>query len=160
MPKVKRHINIVVVGHVDSGKSTTTGHLIQKCGGVDKTVIDMYEKEAKKIGKGSFKFAWVMDKLKAERERGNTIDITLRRFETPKYEITVIDTPGHRDFITNMITGTSQADCAILTVSSSPDEFEAGISENGQTREHALLCYTLGVKQLIVCANKMDKTEP
>lgn len=112
------------------------------------------------MGKGSFKYAWVLDKLKAERERGITIDISLWKFETPKYEVTVIDAPGHRDFIKNMITGTSQADCGILIVAAGTNEFEAGISKNGQTREHALLAFTLGVKQLIVAINKMDKTEP
>merc|ERR1712135_103939 len=140
----KFHINIVVIGHVDSGKSTTTGHLIYKCGGIDKRVIEKFEKEAQEMGKGSFKYAWVLDKLKAERERGVTIN----------------DAPGHRDFIKNMITGTSQADCAVLIIAASTGEFEAGISKNGQTREHALLAYTLGVKQMIVGINKIDNTEP
>merc|ERR1712079_412585 len=112
------------------------------------------------MGKGSFKYAWVLDKLKAERERGITIDIALWKFETPKYYVTIIDAPGHRDFIKNMITGTSQADCGVLIIAAGTDEFEAGISKNGQTREHALLSYTLGVKQLIVACNKMDSTEP
>merc|ERR1711950_73173 len=106
------------------------------------------------------KYAWVLDKLKAERERGITIDIALWKFETPKYYVTIIDAPGHRDFIKNMITGTSQADCGVLIIASGTCEFEAGISKNGQTREHALLAYTLGVKQLIVACNKMDSTEP
>merc|ERR1712134_14065 len=112
------------------------------------------------MGKGSFKYAWVLDKLKAERERGITIDIALWKFETGKYYVTIIDAPGHRDFIKNMITGTSQADCGVLIIASGTGEFEAGISKNGQTREHALLVYTLGVKQLIVGVNKMDSTEP
>jgi len=155
----KAHINVVVIGHVDSGKSTTTGHLIYKCGGIDKRTIEKFEKEAAELGKGSFKYAWVLDKLKAERERGITIDIALWKFETPKYYVTVIDAPGHRDFIKNMITGTSQADCAILIIAAGTGEFEAGISKDGQTREHALLAYTLGVKQLIVAINKMDTTQ-
>jgi elongation factor 1-alpha len=156
MPKEKKHVNIVVIGHVDAGKSTTTGHLIYKCGGIDKRTIEKFEKEAQEMGKGSFKYAWVLDKLKAERERGITIDIALWKFTTAKFEFTIIDAPGHRDFIKNMITGTSQADVALLVVSSAKGEFEAGIDEQGQTREHALLAYTLGVKQMIVIVNKMD----
>jgi elongation factor 1-alpha len=156
MGKEKQHVNLVVIGHVDSGKSTTTGHLIYKCGGIDKRVIEKFEKEAAEMGKGSFKYAWVLDKLKAERERGITIDIALWKFHTDKFEFTIIDAPGHRDFIKNMITGTSQADVAILIIASGKGEFEAGISKEGQTREHALLAYTLGVKQMIVAVNKMD----
>mmetsp|Transcript_18996 Transcript_18996/g.46672 ORF Transcript_18996/g.46672 Transcript_18996/m.46672 type:complete len:497 (-) Transcript_18996:92-1582(-) len=154
--KDKAHVSIVVIGHVDSGKSTTTGHLLYKCGGIDKRTIEKFEKESADLGKGSFKYAWVLDKLKAERERGITIDIALWKFETEKYFFTIIDAPGHRDFIKNMITGTSQADLGVLMVASPPGEFEAGISSNGQTKEHALLAYTLGVKQLIVGVNKMD----
>jgi elongation factor 1-alpha len=156
MGKEKIHINIVVIGHVDSGKSTSTGHLIYKCGGIDKRTIEKFEKEAKEMGKASFKYAWVLDKLKAERERGITIDIALWKFETKKFYFTIIDAPGHRDFIKNMITGTSQADVAILMIASPAGEFEAGYAKNGQTREHALLAFTLGVKQMIVCINKMD----
>jgi len=160
MGKEKTHVNIVVIGHVDSGKSTTTGHMIYKCGGIDKRTIEKFEKEAQDLGKGSFKYAWVLDKLKAERERGITIDIALWKFETPRYYVTIIDAPGHRDFIKNMITGTSQADCAVLVVACGTGEFEAGISKNGQTREHALLAYTLGIRQMIIACNKMDTTEP
>jgi elongation factor 1-alpha len=155
MGKEKSHINIVVIGHVDSGKSTTTGHLIYKLGGIDKRVIERFEKEAAEMNKRSFKYAWVLDKLKAERERGITIDIALWKFETTKYYCTVIDAPGHRDFIKNMITGTSQADCAVLIIDSTTGGFEAGISKDGQTREHALLAFTLGVKQMICCCNKV-----
>ena len=156
MGKEKFHTNIVDIGHVDSKKSTTTGHLIYKLGGIDKRVIERFEKEAAEMNKRSFKYAWVLDKLKAERERGITIDIALWKFETTKYYCTVIDAPGHRDFIKNMITGTSQADCAILIIDSTTGGFEAGISKDGQTREHALLAFTLGVKQMICCCNKVS----
>ncbi|KDO24362.1 elongation factor 1-alpha 1 [Saprolegnia parasitica CBS 223.65] len=138
MPKEKIHISLVVIGHVDAGKSTTTGHLIYKCGGIDKRTIEKFEKEALELGKSSFKYAWVLDNLKAERERGITIDIALWKFESPKYFFTVIDAPGHRDFIKNMIT------------------VRGRYLEGGQTREHALLAFTLGVRQMIVAINKMD----
>ncbi|KAI4964661.1 hypothetical protein ZWY2020_060026 [Hordeum vulgare] len=118
--------------------STTTGHLIYKLGGIDKRVIERFEKEAVEMDKRSFKYAWVLDKLKAERERGITIDISLWKFETTKYSCTVIDAPGHRDFIKNMITGTSQADCVVLIIDSTTGGFEAGISKDGQTRSELL----------------------
>ena len=156
MGKEKMHMNLVVIGHVDAGKSTATGHLIYKCGGIDKRTIEKFEKEAAEMGKASFKYAWVLDKLKAERERGITIDIALWKFESPKSVFTIIDAPGHRDFIKNMITGTSQADAAILVIASPVGEFEGGYSEGGQTREHALLALTLGVSQMVVAVNKMD----
>jgi elongation factor 1-alpha len=147
---------LVVIGHVDSGKSTSTGHLIYKCGGIDKRTIEKFEKEAEEMGKASFKYAWVLDKLKAERERGITIDIALWKFESAESVFTIIDAPGHRDFIKNMITGTSQADAAVLMIASDKGGFEAGFSKDGQTREHALLAQTMGVKQMICCCNKMD----
>ena len=158
MPKEKDKINLVVIGHVDSGKSTSTGHLIYKCGGIDERTIAKFEKEAAETGKASFKYAWVLDKLKAERERGITIDIALWKFQSAKRIFTIIDAPGHRDFIKNMITGTSQADAAVLMIASDVGGFEAGFSKDGQTREHALLAQTMGVKQMIVAVNKMDDT--
>jgi len=139
MGKEKDKINLVVIGHVDSGKSTSTGHLIYKCGGIDERTIQKFEKEAQEMGKSSFKYAWVLDKLKAERERGITIDIALWKFQSATRIFTIIDAPGHRDFIKNMITGTSQADAAVLMIAGDQGGFEAGFSKEGQTREHALL---------------------
>jgi len=156
MGKEKEKLNLVVIGHVDSGKSTSTGHLIYKCGGIDERTIAKFEKEANEMGKGTFKYAWVLDKLKAERERGITIDIALWKFQSSKRVFTIIDAPGHRDFIKNMITGTSQADAAVLMIASGKGEFESGFSADGQTREHALLAQTMGVKEMIVAVNKMD----
>ena len=163
MGKEKIHVNLVVIGHVDSGKSTSTGHLIYKCGGIDKRTIEKYEKEAEEMGKGSFKYAWVLDKLKAERERGITIDIALWKFESETSVFTIIDAPGHRDFIKNMITGASQADVALIMVPAG-DHFPVAIAKGnreaggvqGQNRQHARLLNLLGVKQIVIGINKMD----
>ncbi len=153
----KPHLNLIVTGHVDHGKSTTMGHFLFDMGAVDQRTIDEFAKESEKTGKGdTFKYAWVMDSLKDERERGVTIDLAFQKFETPKYFFTLIDAPGHRDFIKNMITGASEADCAVILVSAKPGETEVGTGAGGQTREHAFLLKTLGVNQVVVCINKMD----
>ena len=153
----KPHLNLIIIGHVDHGKSTMTGHLLFETGNVDEKTIAKYADESTKLGKGeTFKFAFVLDTLKEERERGVTIDLRFEKFETDKVFFTIIDAPGHRDFIKNMITGTSQADAAILVVSGKKGEFEVGVGPGGQTREHAYLARTLGVQQIAVAINKID----
>ncbi|AFD00891.1 translation elongation factor 1A (EF-1A/EF-Tu) [Methanocella conradii HZ254] len=149
MAGTKPHLNLAVIGHIDHGKSTLVGRLMFETGAVPAHIIEQYRKEAEAKGKATFEFAWVMDSLKEERERGITIDIAHRRFDTDKYYFTIVDCPGHRDFVKNMITGASQADAAILVVAA-PD----GIMQ--QTKEHVFLARTLGIGQLIVAINKMD----
>jgi elongation factor 1-alpha len=151
MAKTKTHINIVFVGHVDHGKSTTVGRLLFDSGVIDEQTMRKLKEKAQELGKGGFEFAFVMDNLKEERERGVTIDLSHKRFETDKYYFTIIDAPGHKDFIKNMITGAAQADAGVLVVSANP-----GDGVQAQTKEHVFLSKTLGVNQIIVAVNKMD----
>ncbi|MEK6874766.1 MAG: translation elongation factor EF-1 subunit alpha [Nanoarchaeota archaeon] len=149
MAKGKTHINLVFIGHVDHGKSTTVGRMLFDAGAIDEQTMRKLKEKAEELGKGGFEFAFVMDNLKEERERGVTIDLAHKKFETQKYYYTIIDAPGHKDFIKNMITGASQADCGVLVVAA-PDGVMA------QTKEHIFLAKTQGVGQLIVAINKMD----
>ncbi len=149
MAKDKIHMNLVFIGHVDHGKSTTVGRLLFDSGNIDEQAMRKLKEKAQELGKAGFEFAFAMDSLKEERERGVTIDLAHKKFVTDKYNFTIIDAPGHRDFVKNMITGASQADAAVLSVA-------ANDGVNAQTKEHVFLSKTLGVAQLIVNVNKMD----
>jgi elongation factor 1-alpha len=149
----KPHLNLVFIGHVDHGKSTTVGRILYDTESIDPHELENLRKMAEQLGKATFEFAFLMDRVKEERERGLTIDVAHQRFDTDKYYFTIIDAPGHRDFVKNMITGTSQADAAVLVVS-------AAEGVQAQTKEHIFLARTLGVNQLIVAINKMDAIRP
>ncbi len=156
MPTDKKHLNLVIIGHIDHGKSTLMGAMLIKSGAISDREARELEKLAKEYDRESWSYAYVFDRLKEERQRGITIDLAFRKFETKTKYFTIIDAPGHADFVKNMITGASQADAAILVISGKKGEMEVGIAANGQTREHAYLAQTLGVKQLVVAVNKAD----
>src|SRR6056297_3447209 len=145
----EQHQNLAIIGHVDHGKSTLVGRLLYETGSVPEHVIEQHKEEAEEKGKGGFEFAYVMDNLAEERERGVTIDIAHQEFSTDEYDFTIVDCPGHRDFVKNMITGASQADNAVLVVAA-----DDGVAP--QTREHVFLARTLGIGELIIGVNKMD----
>ena len=157
--KGKERLNMVVIGHVDAGKSTLMGHLLHLLGNVDDRLMHKYKTTSEKEGKGSFAYAWVLDASEEERKRGVTIDVAQGHLETKTKSITLLDAPGHLDFVPNMIVGAAQADVALLVVDCTPSNFESGFTSTGQTKEHALLARSLGVKEMIVVINKMDSVQ-
>ena len=149
-------INLVVIGHVDAGKSTLMGRLLCDLGHVSQKQMHRNETDSKKTGKSSFLYAWVLDETEEERCRGITMDVASARFETKNRRVQILDAPGHKDFIPNMITGAAAADTALLVIDATKGEFEAGFESGGQTREHTMLVRSLGVSTIAVVINKLD----
>uniref|UniRef100_A0A3Q2CR57 G1 to S phase transition 1, like n=1 Tax=Cyprinodon variegatus TaxID=28743 RepID=A0A3Q2CR57_CYPVA len=152
----KEHINVVFIGHVDAGKSTIGGQIMYLTGMVDKRTLEKYEREAKEKNRETWYLSWALDTNQEERDKGKTVEVGRAYFETDKKHFTILDAPGHKSFVPNMIGGASQADLAVLVISARKGEFETGFEKGGQTREHAMLAKTAGVKHLIVLVNKMD----
>ncbi|KAJ4752649.1 GTP-binding elongation factor Tu family protein [Rhynchospora pubera] len=152
----KRHLNVVFIGHVDAGKSTTGGQILFLSGQVDDRTIQKYEKEAKDKSRESWYMAYIMDTNEEERVKGKTVEVGRAHFETDNTRFTILDAPGHKSYVPNMISGASQADIGVLVISARKGEFETGYEKGGQTREHVLLAKTLGVAKLVVVINKMD----
>lgn len=152
----KDHLNIIFIGHVDAGKSTIGGHIMYLTGMVDKRTLEKYEKEAKEKNRESWYLSWALDTNQEERDKGKTVEVGRAYFETDNKHFTILDAPGHKSFVPNMIGGASQADLAVLVISARKGEFETGFERGGQTREHAMLVKTAGVKHMIIVVNKMD----
>eukprot|EP00466_Bigelowiella_natans_P012800 jgi/Bigna1/92204/estExt_fgenesh1_pm.C_60045 len=152
------HVNVVFIGHVDAGKSTLSGQLLLMTGQVDQRTIDKYEREAKEKNRESWYLAFIMDTNEEERAKGKTVEVGRAHFETEKRRYTLLDAPGHKNYVPNMISGAAQADIGVLIISARKSEFEAGFDRGGQTREHAMLAKTLGISRLVVAINKMDES--
>jgi peptide chain release factor subunit 3 len=153
---LRDHLNVVFIGHIDAGKSTLAGQILFLTGGVDKRTIEKYEKEAKEKNREGWYMAYIMDTNEEERTKGITVEVGRAHFQTEKKRYTILDAPGHKNYVPNMIQGACQADVAILLISARKGEFETGFERGGQTREHAQLAKTLGVARLIVVVNKLD----
>ena len=152
----KEHVNIVFIGHVDAGKSTLGGNILFLTGMVDERTMEKYEKEAKEAGRESWYLSWALDSTKEERAKGKTVEVGRARFETERRRYTILDAPGHKSYVPNMISGAAQADVGVLVISARKGEFETGFDKGGQTREHAVLAKMQGINKLIVVINKMD----
>jgi peptide chain release factor subunit 3 len=152
----KEHVNIVFIGHVDAGKSTLGGNILYLTGNVDERTMEKYEKEAREAGRESWYLSWALDTNKEERKRGITVEVGRARFETEKRRYTILDAPGHKSYVPNMISGAAQADVGVLVISARRGEFETGFDKGGQTREHAVLAKMQGINKLVIAINKMD----
>jgi peptide chain release factor subunit 3 len=152
----KEHVNIVFIGHVDAGKSTLGGNILYLTGMVDERTMEKYEKEAKEAGRESWYLSWALDSTKEERSKGKTVEVGRARFETEKRRYTILDAPGHKSYVPNMISGAAQADVGVLVISARKGEYETGFDKGGQTREHAVLAKMQGINKLVIAINKMD----